>query len=302
MAEELSEEIIEPIPFEALEVNSALRYTIFTKKNDTYNIYLQRGKRFGMGEKTKLKSQRVDYVYIKQQNKILFLEDVLKNLDEVDKKVKSKDAMVAIYYDLLDLQVKEIFKKGIEKENIEQIRKFIAKIVDLVLSGSSCVAKLINIIEEHSTKYQHSMNVMVYSLILGKMLSLKQDQLEILSFGALFHDVSKIEKDFDENKHPLRGVEILKEHGIDDVVVNRIVSEHHEYLDGSGTPNALGADKISRFSQIVTITNTFDNLCSTERENLSTFEALKYMKSKMLSKLNETALHSFIILFKQQRS
>jgi len=302
MAEKFSEEIIEPIPFEALEVNSVLRYTIFTKKNDTYNIYLQRGKRFGMGEKTKLKSQRVEYVYIKQQSKELFLEDVLKNIDEVEKRVSSHDAIIGVYYDLLDFYTKDIFTNGLNKNSIEFIKKFIFKVVDLVLSSSSCVTKLINIIDEHSTEYQHSMNVMVYSLILGKMLSLKQDQLEVLSLGALFHDIAKIEKNIDENLHPILGVDLLKEYGVDDAIVNRIVSEHHEYLDGSGTPNALSADKISKFSQIVTITNTFDNLCSSDRENLSTFEALKYMKSKMLSKLNETVLHSFIVLFKKQRS
>jgi len=302
MAEKFSEEIIEAIPFEALEVNSILRYTIFTKKNDTYNIYLQRGKRFGMGEKTKLKSQRIEYVYIKQLSKELFLEDVLKNIDKVENRVKSNDAMIGIYYDLLDLYIKDIFTKGLSKNSIDLIIKFLSKVVDLVLSSSSCSTKLISIIEEHSTKYQHSMNVMVYSLILGKMLSLKQDQLEVLSLGALFHDIAKIEKDFDESTHSTRGVEILNEYGIDDAVVKRIVLEHHEYLDGSGTPNALSADEISRFSQIVTITNTFDNLCSSDRDNLSTFEALKYMKSKMLSKLNETALHSFIVLFKKQRS
>jgi len=302
MAEELSEEIIEPIPFEALEVNSVLRYTIFTKKNDTYNIYLQRGKRFGMGEKIKLKSQRVEYIYIKQQNKELFLEDVLKNIDEVEKRVKSYDAMIGIYYDLLDFRLKEIFVKGIDRNSVEVVEKFISKIVNLVLSSSSCVTKLINIIDEYSTRYQHSMNVMVYSLILGKMLSLKQNQLESLSLGALFHDIAKIEKGFDEQKHTLRGIEILKENGINDPIVNRIVSEHHEYLDGTGFPNALTADKISKFSQIVTIANIFDNLCSVTNENYSTFEALKYMKSKMLSKLNESILHSFIVLFKKQRS
>jgi len=302
MAEVLSEEIIEPVPFEALEVNSVLRYTIFTKKNDTYNIYLQRGKRFGMGEKTKLKSQRVEYIYIKQQNKELFLEDVLKNISEVEKRVKSHDAMIGIYYDLLDSKLKELFTKGIDKNRIELIEKFISKIVDLVLSSSSCVSKLINIIDEHSTRYQHSMNVMVYSLILGKMLALKQNQLESLSLGALFHDIAKIEKDFDEKKHASRGLEILKENGIDNSIVNRIVLEHHEYLDGTGFPSALTADDISKFSQIVTIANVFDNLCSATNENYSTFEALKHMKSKMLSKLNESILHSFIVLFKQQRS
>jgi len=299
MAEALSEEIIEAIPFEALEANSVLRYTIFTKQADTYNIYLQRGKRFGMGERSKLKSKRVEYVYIKQVNKKLFLEDILKRVDEIDKNVKSPDALVLLYHDLLSQQMKEVFDSGLNSKNLDLIKRFTPRIVDLILSSSSCVAKLINTIEDHDKVYEHSMNVMVYSLSLGKMLGIKQEQLEVLAFGSLFHDIAKSEDAFTDNNHPQKGVEILEKNKFNNKIVKRIVLEHHEFIDGTGFPNSLESDEISQFSQIVTIANTFDNLCSSDGENFSTFESLKYMKSKILSKLNAQALNSFILMFKK---
>jgi len=302
MAEELKEEIIEAIPVDAIIPNAKIGYTIYVKLDDKFNIYLQRGKRFGTAEMTKLKSKRVEYVYIKDHSKPIFLQDVLTHLGEVSSRVKSKDALIGIYYDLLEMQVKEIFSDGLNEKNIELSKKFIAHIVDLALSASSCVTMLINILDEHSTRYQHSLNVMVYSLILGKMLTLKQAELEILSFGALLHDIAKRESEYYEDTHMIRGVEILKESGIEDKQILRMVLEHHEYLDGSGFPSSLEAGKISKYAQIVTITNVFDNLCSKENGGMSTFDALKEMKSKMSSKLNETALHAFIVMFKKQRA
>jgi HD-GYP domain-containing protein (c-di-GMP phosphodiesterase class II) len=41
-----------------------------------------------------------------------------------------------------------------------------------------------------------------------------------------------------------------------------IITQHHEYADGSGYPQFLRADKIAPLARIVAITNTYDNLCN----------------------------------------
>ena len=94
--------------------------------------------------------------------------------------------------------------------------------------------------------------------------------------GAVLHDVGKIDIDPeilnkpdrltpDEwqimKQHPLAGVEVMRDIGLPDEVV-QVVRSHHESWDGSGYPDGLRGERIPMWARIVCIADVYDALTS----------------------------------------
>ncbi|HKL42484.1 MAG TPA: HD domain-containing phosphohydrolase [Clostridia bacterium] len=144
---------------------------------------------------------------------------------------------------------------------------------------------------------KHSLNVAIYSILLGFKMNLPKDKIQILGIGALLSDIGMnnvngritlkkdklSKKDKSEvMKHPVWGYKFLKENHLISPMTRAVVLQHHERLDGSGYPRGLEGDKILDLAQIVAIADTFDALTSDRpyRKALLPKYALDYITSK----------------------
>ena len=143
--------------------------------------------------------------------------------------------------------------------------------------------------------YSHSINVAIVSLMIAGQLNYNENELWNIGLGAFLHDVGMIliPKDIIQKPGPLDEQEMLTVQQHCDLGVSSvksmelpqecidIISQHHERLDGSGYPNALDADNISRNAKIVMVADVADALTSyrsyRKAHNIST--AIKYLKS-----------------------
>jgi putative nucleotidyltransferase with HDIG domain len=124
----------------------------------------------------------------------------------------------------------------------------------------------------HEGTYQHCLLVTGIAADFGTSLGLAKPDIERLYSAAMFHDIGKatiplavLDKpgrlDAQERAlvetHPAAGYEALKENaGISPEILDA-VRHHHEYLDGSGYPDALCAASISDIVRILTISDIF---------------------------------------------
>jgi HD-GYP domain-containing protein (c-di-GMP phosphodiesterase class II) len=58
-------------------------------------------------------------------------------------------------------------------------------------------------------------------------------------------------------KHPLYSVEFCKKIGIEDILIETLIMQHHERFDGSGYPYGLKGDEIHPISRLFTITDVY---------------------------------------------
>lgn len=144
--------------------------------------------------------------------------------------------------------------------------------------------------------HQHSKNVAMYSVEIGRRMKLNQQELEKLEFSAILHDVGKIAipdsillkpgKLTDEEykiikNHTIYGREILsKIKYVDEDILNGAL-EHHERLDGSGYPYGKKGNQLSLFGRIIGIADVFDALSSkrTYKEAWNIRDVLDLIKS-----------------------
>ncbi|HKL41979.1 MAG TPA: HD domain-containing phosphohydrolase [Clostridia bacterium] len=195
---------------------------------------------------------------------------------------------------------KELSKKNDEIEALyhqtEAMNKELYELLDAVHNGYIVTVRSLSNAIEAKDKYTqgHCENVTKYSLETAKILGLSEEDLVVLEYAALLHDVGKIgipssilnkptrlsEEEFDIIKtHPTIGYEILK----DIEFLKRsalIIYQHHERIDGKGYPRGLTKDELDILTRIITVTDAYDAMTSARpyrKEPLSHKEAMEIL-------------------------
>jgi putative nucleotidyltransferase with HDIG domain len=161
----------------------------------------------------------------------------------------------------------------------------------------------------HEGTYQHCLLVTGIAVDFGLSLGMGKREIERLYSAAMFHDIGKAQiplaildkrGSLDPGEralietHPAAGYEFLKGNGaISDEILDA-VRHHHEYLDGSGYPDALCATSISDLVRILTIADIFSALIEQRayRQTMPRQEAYEVIRS-MQGKLERPLVAAF---------
>jgi len=138
----------------------------------------------------------------------------------------------------------------------------------------------------------HAVNVCVLSLVVATMERL-DNSITALGLGAMLHDVGKTRlprnlirrpSGYTEQerrlmeRHPTLGATILRQSENIPELAQRIAAEHHERIDGSGYPCGIRGAEIALPSQLVAITDLYDNMLSGRyRPPLQPIEVLRQL-------------------------
>lgn len=122
----------------------------------------------------------------------------------------------------------------------------------------------------------HSVRVGFYATMLGRLVGLSPEDLQMLQWSALLHDVGKIgirdevlkkngkltTAEFDHIKeHPVRSCYVVRQiPQLERAVAGAL--HHHERYDGSGYPHGLAGEQIPLQARIIQIADIFDALTS----------------------------------------
>jgi HD-GYP domain-containing protein (c-di-GMP phosphodiesterase class II) len=174
--------------------------------------------------------------------------------------------------------IKEVIThiKGGQYAEVRKLKRLAQKAVHLVMEDESILLGMATIKNYDEYTFNHSVNVSIYSLAMGKRLGFSIKTLTELGMTALLHDIgkSKIPKEvlnkpspFDEGewgmmkRHPLWGVEILlnlKQLGEINPKIVIGIFDHHVRNDFSGYPKLFRKKDVSLFGQIIQIADSYD--------------------------------------------
>ncbi|NWF93917.1 MAG: HD-GYP domain-containing protein [Syntrophaceae bacterium] len=174
--------------------------------------------------------------------------------------------------------IKEVIThiKGKQYAEVRKLKRLAQKAVHLVMEDESILLGMATIKNYDEYTFNHSVNVCIYSLAMGKRLGFSKRLMTELGITALLHDLgkSKIPKEvlnkpspFDEGewglmkRHPLWGVEILlnlKQLGEINPRMVIGIFEHHLRSDFSGYPKLFRKKEVSLFGQIIQVADSYD--------------------------------------------
>lgn len=125
--------------------------------------------------------------------------------------------------------------------------------------------------------FQHSINVSLLAMLMGKWLGYDDNDIKTLGLAALLHDIGvmktpadilyKSEKlSSDEyiivKNHTRLGFQILKYSNVSEDIILNAALTHHERLDGKGYPFGLSGANLSEKIRIVSICDVYDAVTS----------------------------------------
>lgn len=181
------------------------------------------------------------------------------------------------------------FGNPIKKDKVEHV---VMKMVSSIFRNQNALISLgrIRTVDEYT--YMHSMSVCILMISFGKHLRFDLHQLKDVGVGAMLHDIGKMkipqeilhskkqlsDEEYEKMKEHVKYGRILLEEtpGIAETSI-LVAAQHHERLDGSGYPNGLIGNDISKYAQIAAIVDVYDALTSERsyKHGLPPTEALK---------------------------
>lgn len=143
----------------------------------------------------------------------------------------------------------------------------------------------------------HSLRVAEYSVLIGRLAGLSEEEIDLLHKTALLHDIGKIgvrdhillkegkltEEEFNQVKtHPQQGENILLQIEPADAMAPYLegVRSHHERYDGCGYPDGLKGKEIPLFGRIIAVADAYDAMTSDRpyRSGMRSADALNILE------------------------
>ncbi len=205
--------------------------------------------------------------------------EVVEGEEEAFTVQKEDDREVAkrIFFETIGT-IKEVITniKGKQHADVRKLKRLAQKAIHLVIEDESILLGMTMIKNYDEYTFNHSVNVSIYSLAIGKRLGFSKKTLTELGITALLHDIgkSKIPREVlnkpaalnDEEwelmrRHPLMGVEVvlnLKQLGEINPRMVVGIFDHHLMPDLSGYPKLFRKKEVSLFGRIIQIADAYD--------------------------------------------
>lgn len=161
--------------------------------------------------------------------------------------------------------------------NVEAVKTAVSDCVDKVLENSDAMLLLTQLKNMDEYTSQHSLNVCILSILIGRELKLSLKELNDIGLCGLLHDIGKMKIPLEILNKPgkLEGEElvIMRRHagfGRDILMSARniypgavdVAYSHHENLTGSGYPRAVNNTALTTFTRIVSVVDAYDAITS----------------------------------------
>lgn len=301
--------VIKSIGINEAKMNMVLANTI---RDNSGNIVIEKGEKLSYNSISAIRKEGVHYIYIYEfvstKEELLKKEKLLKEELE-QKKVKNNNIQIKDPEELSDNRndqeelkysipatsssspplkdvisiemrkkseklVKELFKHP-DKLQYNKVTELISSMVEDILDTEETVISVQDLRDYDNYTYQHSVNLSVLGITVGKLIGYDRDKLREFGLGLLFHDFGKTKIPLDILNKPDRltnhefevmknhaeyGYQILSKKYKLPEITKMIIRHHHEKLDGTGYPHGLKGKDIPEFVQIATIVDIYDAL------------------------------------------
>ncbi|THF83740.1 HD-GYP domain-containing protein [Cohnella fermenti] len=159
----------------------------------------------------------------------------------------------------------------------KQVRQLMHQVMDDLQRNRDALIMLMNMHTVDHYLYMHSLNVCVYTVLLGMAYGYSSDELMTLGLGALLHDVGKTQismnvllkpgrlslEEYNEMKrHTERGYYLLKDEPNIPLIVAHCAYQHHERLNGTGYPRGIQGFEIHEYAKWIGIVDSYDAMTS----------------------------------------
>jgi HD-GYP domain-containing protein (c-di-GMP phosphodiesterase class II) len=156
-------------------------------------------------------------------------------------------------------------------------KEAVADCINSILNSPDAMLWLTQVKNKDEYTAQHSLNVCVLSILLGRYLNYSKKQLHTIGICGLMHDMGKMlvpsdilnkPAKLEQNElvimqsHTVLGYELLKSSRGIDISAAETAYFHHERMNGTGYPRQIGEENIPYLTRIISIADVYDAITS----------------------------------------
>lgn len=277
----------------AIKANEAIPFDIYVELNEKLIHYLKQGDSLSAEKIKKLDGSSQFRVPIAQKSffkKFIHGKIVSSTTTAQEKAIILRDASIAL--------VEEIYENPNIGEALEDSKQVVGDFVEMMEHSPESMGELISLSSHDFYTYNHSLDVSIYALGIGKLMGYSKEELTELGRGSLFHDIGKKWVDADiickegpltdeewiqMRKHPEYGLKILSEFPDVSTSLKACCYEHHESFLGNGYPQTLDGNEIHPMARIVAVSDTYDALTTQRSYNkpMTPKDAIEFITTKL---------------------
>ncbi|MGR9045111.1 MAG: HD-GYP domain-containing protein [Gammaproteobacteria bacterium] len=161
--------------------------------------------------------------------------------------------------------------------NVEIAKEAVSKCVESVINSPDALMWMTQLKSRDEYTAQHSMNVCIYAIALGRHINLSVKELNDVGLCGMMHDMGKMRIPLEilnkpgkltpaeltiMQSHAAEGWKLLlSSSGMYSGAID-VAYMHHERLDGEGYPRKLKAEQITPYARMVAIVDMYDAISS----------------------------------------
>lgn len=190
-------------------------------------------------------------------------------------------------------------------------KEAVAECVNRVMRSPDAMLWISQLKNKDEYTAQHSMNVCVLAIVLGRQINLSEKDLNIIGLCGMLHDMGKMliplnilnkpgKLELEEMEivqtHTTLGSELLKSSDSMHPSAIQVALNHHERLDGKGYCRHLSEPAISYFTRMVAIADVYDAMTSDRvyQKGRTSLDATSTLFSVAGAQLDPTLVVKFV--------
>lgn len=210
-----------------------------------------------------------------------------------------------LYDEAVSIQGK-FFKRLEAKQNpsLDDAKQLSKKIIDVVFDMPSAISCLSLLNKTSQYLLEHSINCAILMTLFGRHKDLPRETIESLSLAGLLMDVGMVNMPTSITDSPLKlteqqkeivsthvdiGLDLVERCGEVSEIVQDVIFNHHERIDGSGYPDKQSGVDVSLYARMAAIVDTYDAM-TTNRQFQSAVPPTGALRSLLTDKSYDPVL------------
>lgn len=210
-----------------------------------------------------------------------------------------------LYDEAVSIQGK-FFKRLEAKQNpsLDDAKQLSKKIIDVVFDMPSAISCLSLLNKTSQYLLEHSINCAILMTLFGRHKDLPRETIESLSLAGLLMDVGMVNMPTSITDSPLKlteqqkeivsthvdiSLDLVERCGEVSEIVQDVIFNHHERIDGSGYPDKQSGVDVSLYARMAAIVDTYDAM-TTNRQFQSAVPPTGALRSLLTDKSYDPVL------------
>ncbi|MBL6989605.1 MAG: HD domain-containing protein [Bacteriovoracaceae bacterium] len=291
------------VPFDVLIKMSSGRYLKILHAGDSFC-----GERLN----TYKVDKKVEFLYFNIEDRPLYIRytnTLLKNASsnkKIDATIKVKLAQ-----NVCDKYVEELHLQGFRPYLVEQGKQIAQNVYKMIKKDKAVAKVLMGLQDLRPDVHSHSFLVTLLSCLVARQFQWNSDAtIDTIGTACFFHDIGmiKLPKDITAvptgvmdvtqqkqyKRHVQLSVGMLPTNSMFGGTVDQIISQHHEFFDGTGFPRGVSGKYINVLSSIVSFVEGFvEKMSAEELTPIQTANKL-FTKMTFVQKHNPLVMRNFL--------